>query len=79
MEALFSTSAGSGYVIRGDTGVFIEAGCCKHQQVEDPFISELLASHEGIEAAVRRGLSKDNSDRLLFPCETMARGGTRAR
>jgi hypothetical protein len=35
-----------------------EAGCSKHAHVEDPFISELLACREGLEAAARLGIPK---------------------
>jgi ribonuclease HI len=49
---------GSGYVIRNELGEFLEAGCRRHSFVEDPFISELLASREGLEAAARQGIPK---------------------
>jgi hypothetical protein len=53
-----TSEAGSGYVIRDHQGVFEEAGCMKHRYGDDPFISELLASREGLEAAVCRGIPK---------------------
>lgn len=50
--------AGSGYVIRDESGGFVEAGCRKHANVEDPFISELLACREGVEAAARLAIPR---------------------
>lgn len=53
-----SREAGSGYVIRDANGVFVEAGCRKHLHIDDPFISEVLACMEGLEAAARLGIPK---------------------
>jgi hypothetical protein len=53
-----TNEAGSGYIIRNELGQFVEAGCCKHPQIGDPQISELLACREGREAAARLGISK---------------------
>jgi hypothetical protein len=53
-----SREAGSGYVIRNYLGEFVEAGCRKYPHIDDPFISELLASRDGLEAAARLGISK---------------------
>jgi hypothetical protein len=50
--------AGSGYVIRNDLGEFVEAGCRKYPHIDDPFINELLASRDGLEAAARLGIPK---------------------
>ena len=50
--------AGSGYVLRDSEGVLIEGGCHRHLRVVDPFISELLALRDGLEAAVRRNLAQ---------------------
>jgi hypothetical protein len=49
---------GSGYIIRNDMGELIEAGCFKHPHIIDPHTSELLAWREGLEAAVRLGISE---------------------
>jgi hypothetical protein len=53
-----TNEAGSGYVIRNDTTGFVEAGCSKHAYVEDPFISELLACRERLEAVAMLGIPK---------------------
>jgi hypothetical protein len=39
-------------------GELIEAGCFKHPHIIDPHTSELLAWREGLEAAVRLGISE---------------------
>ena len=50
--------AGSRFVIRDDTGSFIQARYVRQKLIEDPFLSELLACLEGLEAAVRMGLER---------------------
>ena len=52
------SEARSRYVIRDHCGVFVEAGCNRHSYVADLFISELLASREGLEAAAQLGIPK---------------------
>jgi hypothetical protein len=46
--------AGAGYVIRDCDDNLIEGGCSRHPSVDDPFISELLACRDGLEADARR-------------------------
>jgi ribonuclease HI len=50
--------AGSGYIIRNHNGELMEVGCRKHNHVDDPFVSEILAAREGLEAAARLGIPK---------------------
>jgi ribonuclease HI len=50
--------AGSGYIIRNHNGELMEAGCRKQNHVDDPFVSEILAAREGLEAAARLGIPK---------------------
>jgi hypothetical protein len=50
-----SREARSGYVIHNDHGYFMEAGCRKHSDLDDHFISEVLVSTEGLGAVATLG------------------------
>jgi hypothetical protein len=50
--------AGSGYIICNHNGELIEAVCRKHIHVDDPFMIEILAARESLEAAARLGIQK---------------------
>jgi hypothetical protein len=52
-----SREAGSGFIIIDELGCFIAARCDPLEGVVYPFISELLASREGLEDAKRRGFA----------------------
>lgn len=50
--------SGSGHDVRDYLGTFIEACMSQYKDIDDPFISELFACRDGIDAAIRMGVQQ---------------------